>query len=77
MDVSDFAVVGELGQIQDGQDRTIGHESAVVSTNKRQCCTTSKELLGVIKFTRQFRHYFFGREFTIRTDHHSLVWLLN
>jgi hypothetical protein len=34
-------------------------------------------LLAAIKFTRQFKYYLFGREFTIRTDHHSLIWLTN
>lgn len=49
----------------------------MLSTEQCRYCTTHKELLAVIKFTRQFRHYLLGREFTIRTDHHSLVWLMN
>ena len=36
-----------------------------------------KELLAVVKFTRQFRHYLSGRKFTVRRDHHSLTWLVN
>ena len=76
-DASDFAVGGELSQVQGGHERTIGYGSAVLSTEQRRYCTTRKELLAVIKFTRQFRHYLLGRKFTIRTDHHSLIWLMN
>ena len=41
----------------------------------RNYCTTRKELLSILKFCRQFRHYLLGRFFIIRTDHNSLVWL--
>lgn len=76
-DASDYAVGGELSQIQNRKERTIGYDSAVLSSKQRRYCTTGKELLAVIKFTRQFRHYLLGREFTVGTDHHSLVWLMN
>ena len=58
-------------------ERTIAYASAVLSTEQRRYCTTRKELLAVVKFTRQFRHYLLGRTFTVRTDHHSLTWLVN
>ena len=76
-DASDLAIGGELSQIQDEQERTIAYASAVLSVEQRRNCTTRKELLSVVKFTRQFRHYLFGRHFTVRTDHHSLTWLVN
>ena len=84
-DASDLAIGGELSQIQDGQERIIAYASAVLSAEQRRYCTTRKELLAVVKFTRQFRHYLlgrkftylFGRKFTVRTDHHSLTWLVN
>ena len=41
----------------------------------RNYCTTRKELLSIMKFCRQFRHYLLGPFFIIRTDHNSLVWL--
>ena len=71
-DASDLAISGEFSQIQDGQERTIAYTSTVLSTEKRRYCTARKELLSVIKFTRQFRHYL-----TVRTDHHSLTWLFH
>ena len=43
---------------------------------QRRYCTTRKELLSVIRFTRQYRHYLLGRRFLLRTDHSSLIWLM-
>ena len=37
---------------------------------------TRKELLAVVRFTRQYRHYLLGREFLLRIDHNNLTWLL-
>ena len=34
-------------------------------------------MLAVIRFTRQFRHYLLGRQFTVRTDHSCLTWRLD
>ena len=73
--MSDFAIGGELSQIQNGQERTIAYASAVLSAEQRRYCTR-KELLPVVKFTRQFLHYQLGRKFTV-PDHHSLTWLVN
>lgn len=38
-------------------------------------CVTRKELLAVVRFTRQFCHYLLGSNFILRTDHSSLTWL--
>ncbi|MCG8033048.1 MAG: DDE-type integrase/transposase/recombinase, partial [Candidatus Thiodiazotropha taylori] len=38
---------------------------------------TRKELLALVFFTKYFRHYLYGREFTARTDYSSLRWLMN
>ncbi len=75
-DASGHAVGAALSQIQDGVERPVAFGSLALSPERRRYCTTRKELLAVIMFTRQFRHYLLGRQFTIRTDHHSLVWLM-
>ena len=36
---------------------------------------TRQELLAIIYFLQQFRHYLLGRRFKIRTDHKALTWL--
>ena len=76
-DASDLAIGAELSQVQDGVERPMAYASKVLNTEQVEYCTTWKELLAVIAFTKQFRHYLLGRTFRTRTDHASLVWLLN
>ena len=75
-DASDTAVGAALSQIQDGKERVIAFGSNVLTPEQRRYCTTRKELLAIIKFTRQYRHYLCGARFAVRTDHGSLVWLM-
>ena len=76
-DASDGAVAAELIQVQDGVEKVIAYGSFALTAEQRRYCTTRKELLAIIRFTRQFRTYLLGRPFRVRTDHASLVWLLN
>jgi len=76
-DASDFAIGAELIQIQDGDERVISYGSFTMTPEQRKYCTTRKELLAVVRFTRQYRHYLLGKPFTVRTDHNSLRWLLS
>ncbi|KAK3093065.1 hypothetical protein FSP39_010650 [Pinctada imbricata] len=76
-DASDFAIGAELSQVQDGEERCIAYCSFALTPEQRRYCTTRKELLAVVRFTRHFRHYLLGRPFDIRTDHSSLQWLMN
>ena len=36
-----------------------------------------KELLAVVFFVKHFKHYLYGKQFIVRTDHGLLRWLLN
>ena len=72
-DASDRAVAAELLQVHDGKEYVIAFASKVLAPAQRRYCTTRKELLAVVTFTRQFRNYLLGRQFVVRTDHHSLV----
>jgi hypothetical protein len=47
-----------------------------LTPTQRNYCTTRKELLAIVYFTRYFRHYLLGRNFLVRTDHGSLAWLM-
>jgi len=76
-DTSQNMIGAELSQMQDGIDRNIGYASNVLGSTQMKYSTTRKELLAIVFFTRHFRHYFLGRQFVIRTDHNSLIWLLN
>lgn len=75
-DASELAVGGVLYQVQGGTERVISYGSYALSPQQRRYCTTRKELLAVVRFTRQFRHYLLGKPFKVRTDHSSLTWLL-
>ena len=75
-DASNHAIGAELLQVQNGVERLIGFVSFVIDSAQRNYCTTRKELLAVVRFTRHFKHYLLGRRFTLRTDHNSLLWLM-
>ncbi|MCG8047953.1 MAG: RNase H-like domain-containing protein, partial [Candidatus Thiodiazotropha endolucinida] len=74
-DASDSQIGASLSQVQNGVIKPICFASHVLLKQPRNYCTTRKELLAVVKFCRQFRHYLLGRFFIIRSDHNSLVWL--
>lgn len=76
VDASDIAIGAELLQVQDGTERVVAYSSFSLTPEQKNYCTTRKELLAIVRFTRQFRYYLLGRIFTVRTDHSSLTWLL-
>ena len=76
VDASNDALGAELLQVKDGKEFVIGFASSRLSPAQRNYCTTRRELLALVKFTSHYRHYLLGREFTVRTDHSSLVWLM-
>ena len=76
-DASDYSIGAELLQVQDNVERTISFGSFTLKASQRNYCTTKRELLSIVRFVDVYRHYLLGKEFTIRTDHMSLVWLMN
>ena len=74
-DASGTQVAGALSQVQDGVIKPTAFASHVLMKQHRNYCTTRKELLAIVKFCRQFRHYLLGRFLVVRTDHNSIVWL--
>ena len=75
-DASDGAIGAVLSQIQDGNEKVIAYASRSLTKSERNYCVTKKELLAIVTFVKYFRHYLYGKKFTIRTDHSSLRWLL-
>ena len=73
-DASEYAVGAELIQVQEGLERVVAYGSYALSHEQRRYCITRQELLAVVRLTRQYRHYLLGRKFTVRADHHSLLW---
>lgn len=76
-DASAYGVGAVLSQLQDGQEVVIAYGSNTLSRSQMDYCTTYRELLAVVTFVKQFRHYFYGQPFLLRTDHASLIWLKN
>lgn len=75
-DASDTGIGGVLSQVQEGKEKVISYSSFTLTPEQRKYCTTRKELLAIVRFTRQYKYYLLGRVFTVRTDHSSLTWLL-
>jgi hypothetical protein len=76
-DASDSGIGAVLSQLDEGRERVVAYASRLLSKPERQYCVTRRELLAVVVFTRHFRPFLLGRQFTLRTDHGSLTWLRN
>ena len=78
-DASDIGIGAVLSQVDaTGSEVVIAYASRTLSRPEQRYCVTRKELLAAVKFIHHFRQYLLlGREFTLRTDHSSLVWLHN
>ena len=77
-DASDFGIGAVLSQIsKEGKEQVISYGSRLLTKAERRYCVTRRELLAVVTFGKQFRHYLVGKRFLLRTDHGSLSWLRN
>ena len=74
-DASNCHIGGVLSQVQNGQEKVIAFGSRVLSKAERNYCVTRRELLAVVHFCTQYKHYLIGRKFDLRTDHGALTWL--
>ena len=75
-DASNVAVAAKLSQIQDGVERVISYGSYSLTSAQRRYCTTRQELLALVGFTEQYKHYLLGKHFYVQTDHNSLTWMM-
>ena len=75
-DASDQAIGAVFSQNIDGHERMIAYASRRLTRSERRYCITRKELLALVHFVKYFRHYLYGKRFTVRTDHGSLRWLM-
>ncbi|CAG2220646.1 unnamed protein product [Mytilus edulis] len=63
--------------IQNEKEVVIAYSSRTLSKSERNYCTTRKELLALVFFIKQYRHYLYGKKFRARTDHKALKWLFS
>ena len=76
-DASNFSIGAALSQVQNGVEVPIAFASNTLNKAQRNYCTTKRELLAVVVYTKKYKHFLWGSDFTLRTDHSSLKWVLN
>ena len=76
-DASNESIGAALSQVQGGIEVPLAFASNSLNKAQRNYCTTKRELLAVVVYTKKFRHFLYGGNFTLRTDHAALKWLLN
>ena len=64
-DASDIAIGEVFSQRINGEECAISFASNRFSKSERRCCVTRKELLDVVHFVKHFRHYLYGKDFTV------------
>lgn len=74
-DASLDGVGAVLSQQQNGTEKVIAYFSKTLGPAEKNYCVTRKELLAIVKAVKHFRPYLYGRQFLLRTDHASLIWL--
>ena len=74
-DASDTGIGCVLSQVQEGKEKVIAYASKKLEPQQQQYSVTRRELLAVITFMNQFRHYLLGQKFLLRTDHGSIRWI--
>ena len=71
-DAPDHGVGAVLSQLQDGVEKPIAFASQTLSKSEGNYCVTRRELLAIVEFVKQHRHYLQGARFCIGTDHAPL-----
>ena len=74
-DASDKGFGAVLGQIHNGNEVLVAYASKAVSSSQVNWSSIEKEAFTTVWSMKYFRHYLYGRSFTIYTDHNPLKWL--
>ena len=67
-----------LSQLQpNGTEHVVAYGSRSLNEHEKNYCATRLEMLALVTYKDHFHYYLLGRKFRLRTDHHSLVWLMS
>lgn len=77
VDASNYAVGGYISNAPPPNDKPIEYFSKTLNNAQQNYSTTEKELLAIILAIEQFRHFIWGKHFTLYTDHQALTFLFN
>jgi hypothetical protein len=76
-DASDLGISAILTQIgPDGVERVVQYASRMLTKQELKWHTQEKEALAIVWGCNRFRSYLLGSKFILRTDHHSVHWLM-
>ena len=75
-DACQTATGAVLSQEQDGVFRPIAYFSQSLNPTERNYDIYDRELLGIMKALKEWRHYVIGRKFEIWTDHKNLEYFM-
>lgn len=76
-DASSYGIGAVLTQPYDDGERVIAYLSRSLTRQEQSYCVTEQECLAVLWAIEKLRPYLEGVEFTVVTDHYSLIWLQN
>ena len=74
-DASDKGFGAVLGQMRNGSEVVVAYASKAIGSSQVNWSTIEKEAFALVWSVKYFRHYLYGRSFTIYTDHNPLKWL--
>lgn len=66
-----------IGAILSQKGRTLAYFSKVLSTKHQALLVYEKEMLAILAAVKKWNAYLLGRHFQIKTNHHSLKFLLD
>ena len=77
-DCSGVGIGRVLSQLdKNGQERPVAYYSHTLNNAEMRYIIKKQEMCALVAGIRHFRPYLYGRQFTARVEHHSLIWLTN